>query len=110
MDLDRRKSLERFHDRFVRQLFHFRKRSSFDKLGRHGARRDRRTAAERLELDVLDDFIFVDLQKHLHDVAALGVADGADAGRVRNLTDVSGMLKMIQNFFRILHYCTPPLG
>ena len=55
---------------------------ALDHLGGDGGRGDGAAAAKRLELDVLDAVV-LDLEVHLHDVAALGVADLADAVRVR---------------------------
>ena len=67
---------------------------ALDELGGHGAGGDGAAAAKGLELGVLDDVI-VDLQVHLHDVAALGVAYLAHAVGVGNLTYVPGMHEVI---------------
>ena len=48
-------------------------------LGGQARARDRRAAAERLELGVLDDAVGADLQLELHHVAARGRADQAGA-------------------------------
>ena len=45
--------------------------------------------------------VVLDLQVHLHDVAALGVADLADAVGVLDLTHVPGMREMVHDFFAI---------
>ena len=73
---------------------------ALDHFGGHGGGGDGAAAAEGLELHVLDDVV-LDLQVDLHDVAALGVADLADAVGVLDLANVSGMLKMIHNFFTV---------
>ncbi len=43
--------------------------------------------------------VVLDLQVHLHDVAALGVADLADAVGVLDLADIAGVREMIHDGF-----------
>ena len=94
MQLVRGQTVERFHDLLVRHGERFLDRLALDHLGGHGARSDGAAAAERFKLHVLDDVV-LDLQIHLHNIAAFGVADLADAVRIGDLADVAGIFEMI---------------
>ena len=74
---------------------------ALDKLGSHRRGSDCSAAAERLELAICDNIVLVDLEIYLHNIAALCIADNANALRVINLTNVSGIGEMIHNLFTI---------
>ena len=67
-------------------------------LREHAGHRDGRSAAEGLELDVLDA-VFRDLQIDGHHVPAQRVADLADAVCLFDDTDVAGVSEMIHHRF-----------
>src|SRR6185369_14034577 len=77
-----------------------------DPLGGQRRRRDRRAAAEGLELGVLDDAVVADLELQLHDVAAGRRADqpGTYAGIVLlEAPDVARVLVVLQDLFAVCH-------
>ena len=88
------------HHGLVGQLHHLFDGLALDHLRGHGAGGDGAAAAEGGELGVGDDAV-VDLQKDLHDVAALGVAHLAHAVRVLDDAHVPGVQKMIHHFFAV---------
>src|SRR5699024_449247 len=92
----RGQAVERLGHGLVRELHRLGDGLALYHLRRHGAGRDGAAAAEGLELDV-GDYVAVYLQVYLHDVAALGVADLADAVRVLDDADVPGVAEMIHN-------------
>ena len=96
-------AVERFGNRLVGQLERFLKRLALDHLGCHRAGRDRRAAAEGLELDTLNDPVVRHLEVDLHDVAALGVANLADAVCILDLAHVARMGEVIEHLFTVLH-------
>lgn len=102
-----RQAVERFHDRLVRQLERVFDLLALDEVGRHAARRDGRAAAEGHELDVHDRVVF-HLDVHAHDVAALRVADFADAVRVLDFTDIVRVCEMFHYFFTVCHNQSDP--
>ena len=103
MHLYRGQTVQRLGNRLVGQLESFFEALALYHLGRHRAGRDCRAAAEGLELDVLNDAVVRNLEVNLHDVAALCVADLADAVRVLDLTDIARMGKMVKYLFTVLH-------
>ena len=104
MYLYRRKSIQRFHYRFIGHLHRFPDILSFHKLGRHAACSNCRAASKCLKLHIPDDLIFIDIQINPHDIAALRVSHCADSAGVLDFSYVSRMLKMIHNFLCI-HNC-----
>ena len=107
MDFDRRQSAQCFHDRLIGDLQSLLNRLADNHFRRHRAGRDRRAAAKRLELGVAHNLILVDIQENAHDIAALGVADRADAACVLNLAHIARMHEMIHYFFGIHNDRTP---
>ena len=107
MHLDRRQTAQRLHHRLVGDLQRLLHRLADNHLGRHGAGRDGRAAAEGLELRVAHDLVLVDIQEDAHDVAALGVADRAHAAGVINLAHIARVHEMIHHFFGIHNLITP---
>ena len=76
-------------------------------LRSHRAGRNRRATAKGLELRVAHNLILVDIQEDAHDVAALRVADRADAAGVIDFTHIAGVHEMIHDFFGIHSLFTP---
>ena len=77
---------------------------ALDHLGGHGTGGDGAAAAERLKLHVLDDVV-LDLQIHLHNIAAFGVADLADTVRVFDRADIARVHEMIHDGLCIKCHC-----
>lgn len=96
VELVRGQTAEGVDDLLIGQRQRVFERAALDHLGGDGARCDRAAAAEGLKFDVFDPVV-LDLQVHLHDVAALGVADLADAVRVRDLADIARVHEMIHD-------------
>ena len=101
VDLVRGQPVQRLDDRLVRERERLVDGLALDHLGGHGACGNGRAAAEGVELDVGDGAVFIHLDIHAHDVAALGIADLADAVGVVDLADVAGIAEMIHNFFTV---------
>ena len=72
---------------------------ALDQLRRHGARGDGGAAAERFELDVRN-LVIIDLQIDLHDIAALGIADLADAVGILDDADIARIAGNGPSLFR----------
>ncbi len=100
MNLNRGKPIQRLDDRLIGQFQGILDRLALDHLRCNGACRDRGTAAKRLEFYVLDDVV-LNLEVHLHNIAAARVADFADAVGIRNLADIARIGEMIEYFFGI---------
>ena len=107
VNLDGRKTVQRFHDRLVRQLQSFRDRLAFYKIGRHTACRDGRAAAEGHELYVRDDVV-IDLDVHAHDVAALRVADFTDTVCIFDFANVVRVGEVFHYFCTVCHIVSFP--
>ena len=89
---------------FVRDLERLVDGLTLDHLGGDRARGDRAAAAKGLKLHIVN-FVVFDFQIHLHDIAALGVADLTDAVRVFDLADVARVHEVIHHSFRIKSHC-----
>ena len=77
-------------------------RLALDPFGDERARRDRRAAAEGLELRVLDDAVGADLDLQLHDVAAGRGAHETGPDRAVVLverSDVAGVFVVVNDLF-----------
>ena len=107
MDLDRRQTVECLHHGTVGELQRIVDALALDHFRCHRGGRHRRTAAERLELAVRDR-VLVDFQVHFHDVAALGIADLADAVGIFNFTHIARVDEVIHHFFAVIHIIRPP--
>ena len=108
VQLVRGQTAQRVDDLLIGQRQRVFQRPALNHLRRDGARRNCAAAAERLKLHVLD-FVVLNFQIHLHDIAALGVADLADAVRVRNLADIARVHEMIHDRFGIQCHNKPLL-
>jgi hypothetical protein len=102
VDLDRRE-VQLLDDLRVGDLRRLIEGHALDHLGRERARRDRRSAAERLELRVGDQAV-LDANLETHDVAARRCADearadliGRDVGFRLERADVAGVLVMVDD-------------
>ena len=102
--LHRRQSAQRIGNHLVGDLEGLLDGLALDHFGRTAGGGDGRAAAEGLELHVGDDVVF-DLDVDFHDVAALGVAHGADAARVLNFAHVAGIHKVIHDLLGIHGVC-----
>ena len=102
VDFDWRQAVERFDNRLVGEFERLGDRLALDEVGRHRACCNRRAATEGLKLHVGDDAV-VDLDVHLHDIAAFCVADLADAVRVLYLTHVVRVHKVFHYLGGVFH-------
>ena len=96
----RGKSAQRIDDVLVCHIESLFDRLALDHLSCHRARGNRAAAAEGLKLHVFN-FIVLDLEIHLHDVAAFGVADLTDAIGVGKLAHVARMGEMLHYLFAV---------
>ena len=92
----RRKSAQRVDHVLVGHRKRFFDRLALDHLGCHRARGNRAAAAEGLKLHIFNLIVF-DFEIHLHDVAALGVADFAHAVRVLDASHISRVHEVIHH-------------
>ena len=69
-------------------------------FGCHGAGSYRRSAAEGLEPYLPDHTVLIYIQKHPHDISALGITHGTYTAGIFQFSHISGILKMIH------HFCT----
>ena len=96
MELVRGKSAQRIDNILVCHIESLFDRLALNHLSCHRARGNRAAAAEGLKLHVFN-FIVLDLEIHLHDVAALGVADFAHAVRVLDASHISRVHEVIHH-------------
>ena len=89
MDLYRRQTIQSLHNRLVGQGQSLSDGLTLNHIGSNGAGGDGGSTAEGLELHVLDDLIIIDLQVHLHNIAALGIAYFAYTVSIFNLAYIS---------------------
>lgn len=98
----RRKSLERFDNCLVGKAQSVVDRLALYHFGCDGRSCDRCAAAEGLELTIGDSLcIVIDLDVHLHYIAALCVADLADTVCVFDFTNVSRVCEMVHYFIAV---------
>ena len=100
MNLNRRKTLQRFYYGAVSQLQCFFHRFALDHFSGHGAGSDSGATAEGFKLNVFDDAVF-NFQVHFHNIAAFGVSNFSYAVGILNFSHVSGVGEMVHDFFRI---------
>ena len=103
-ELDRRKSVECFHNGFVGYFQSFLDGFSFYQLGCHTAGCNCGAAAEGFEFAVLNDAVIVDVKIHSHDIAAFCISNGTYTACVLNFSYISRMLEMIHYFFTVHCY------
>ena len=101
VDLVSGESVKRLNDCLVCKLQSFGNRLALDHLSSHRAACYRGTAAERTELNIIDDAILADLEKDLHDVAALCISDLAYAVGVLDSADITRMCEVIHYLFTV---------
>ena len=82
------KSVQGLGNGLIGQLGHLGEGLALDHLRSHGAGGDGAATAEGLKLHILDHVV-LDLQIHLHNVPAAGVALGAHAVGVGDLPDAN---------------------
>lgn len=102
-----RQTAQRFHDCLVGHFQRLLNCLANNHLRSHRTGRNRRATAKGLELRVAHNLILVDIQEDAHDVAALRVADRADAAGVIDFTHIAGVHEMIHDFFGIHSLFTP---
>ena len=96
------KSVERFNYCLIRERERFVDALALDKLGCHRRGRDRRAAAEGLELYVNYDVV-LNFEVYSHYIAAGRVSDLADSGGIFYFTNVSRICEMVHNFCAVVH-------
>ena len=112
MNLDRRQG-QIFGDLRVLDSRCLVDRLALDPFGDERTRRDRGTAAEGLELGVLDDAFRTHLDLQFHHVAASRRADEARADAFVVLierTDIAGILVVIDDLVAVSHGSVLPLS
>ena len=88
--LHRGQPVQGLHDGLVRDLKGLLHRLALHEHGRHRARGDGGTAAEGLELRVLNDIVLVDVELHA-------------AARILDLADVLGVGEVLHHFVGVVH-------
>ena len=106
MNFHRRQTVERLNNRLVGQAQRLGDRFAFNHVGRHRACRNGGRTAVGVKLHVGDN-PGVDFNIHFHNIAALGVADFADAVCIFDFADIVGVREMLQYFFTVFHYALP---
>ena len=108
MYLYRWKSVQSFHNGFVRYLHCLLNCFSLYHFCCHTGSCNRCTAAKSLKLYITDNLIFVDIQINSHDISTFCVSYCTYSARILNFPYISRMLKMIHYLFCI-HSDFPPL-
>ena len=96
-------AVERLHHRLVRNLQRLLHRLALHEFGCHAACRDRRTAAEGLELRIPDHTGVVDIEIDAHDIPADSVAHGTASARILDFPHVARVGEMIHYSIGIIH-------
>ena len=100
--LNRRESFQRLYHGRIGQSQCLINGFPFYQFCRHGGCCDGRAASKGFEFHIGNDII-LHLDKHLHDVSALGITYCSHTVRVGDLAHISRMAEMIHYFFTVQH-------
>ena len=100
MHLVIRKTVQSLRYRLIGKCFHFTHRLPLDQFCRHGAGGNGTSAAEGFKFHILNDVV-LDLQVHLHDIAAFGISDLSDAVGIFDNSYIPRIAEMIHYFFAV---------